>query len=409
MEPLQEPIECRGTVGAHAPRRLDAFAFHAADDRGDDAADDLVLEGQEIVDRRGKAVGPKRPPGASLDELDVDPQAARGLARRSLDDVFDARFRREALRVPRGTCPGPRDGELTEAGQADDKVVGEAFAEIGLVRARRRPERQHPDARPARRQRIPVPGLGLAHAAPQDPHGLANVLEHLLSHFHHAGVDRAGDRLPDLSGQADAAGEGEALQARRDVHRIAEQVAVVRMDRSGVEADPIGQQAVASGLAPHAPLDGDGTFQRGFGRRELGQDAVPGHREHAAGALLDLFAKDAAARGQRSQRQCLVATHGPAVTDCVRRKYRCRTTPGTGLEHNGSSRLCHLDPEARGLQGASISDFHAPGPLQKLRPAIRPWGSRRRGACRIVLPLALFPEFGYLPRRDTPPQRGASI
>jgi hypothetical protein len=112
---------------------------------------------------------------------------------------------------------------------------------------------------------------------------------------------------------ADAAGLGEGLEARRDVHAVAEDVVALVDDVADVDADAQDDPAVvrdADVAQRHAALEVDREPHRVDDARELEQQAVAHRLDDAAVVLGDLRVDQlAAVRLERGQRAALVAPH----------------------------------------------------------------------------------------------------
>jgi hypothetical protein len=107
----------------------------------------------------------------------------------------------------------------------------------------------------------------------------------MIAHRREGEVELALDLIVDVAGDADAARLGEALEARRDVDAVAEDVAVLEDDVADVDADAKADapRFGLGGLAlRHAVLDRDRALNRVDRARELDQGAVAGELDHTA-------------------------------------------------------------------------------------------------------------------------------
>ena len=117
----------------------------------DDAAGDLVLEREDIVQAAVVAIGPEMPAAAAVDQLDGDAHAVPGLAYAALEDVADTeRVRRlahfDGLALVGEDRAARDDEQRGHARQVGDDVLGEAVGEILLLGiAADVGERQHGD------------------------------------------------------------------------------------------------------------------------------------------------------------------------------------------------------------------------------------------------------------------------
>src|SRR6185312_4859475 len=181
----------------------------------------------------------------------------------------------------------------------DARARGGRFEARGRNRQRRRAARRFgtgaveaPPARGNRDAGEEERGERIGHAAARPPRALhalhaglhavdadrpVDVLVALLAHLVEAEVELARDLVVDARGDADAAGLGDALQARRDVHAVAEQIVALHHHVAQVDADAecepllLGQRFVA-GLQRR--LDLDRTAQRLHRARELLEHGV---------------------------------------------------------------------------------------------------------------------------------------
>ena len=128
--------------------------------RCDDAAGDLVLDGEHVGEHTVVALGPQIPARGRVGQLRRDPDPVPGPADAALEDVAGTqpgthlpRVRARALEGEGGLAGSHEEpGDLGEIG---DEVVGDAVAEVFLVRiAAHVHERQHRHRGPLRLERV---------------------------------------------------------------------------------------------------------------------------------------------------------------------------------------------------------------------------------------------------------------
>ena len=143
------------------------------------------------------------------------------------------------------------------------------------------------------------------------------------------------DMVVGLLGQADTPGRGQALEARGDIHRLAQHVPVLRNHLADMDADPKHEPQVGRlrlSALRHRSLDVDRAGDGIGGAREFEQRAIT-HQLHAAavvaagGRLDDLLPL----RLDGRERTGLVALHQAAVADHVGHEDRCQPTFHAGL------------------------------------------------------------------------------
>ena len=143
-------------------------------------------------------------------------------------------------------------------------------------------------------------------------------------------VELALDLVEGRSGQADAAGIGELLQARGDVHAIAIYVALIEDDVADIDADPVAELPVfgnAGILAPQRQLHFDREADRVHNAGELHQRAVARELDDAAVILGSSGIEDIVAvppKGRQST--LLVHAHQAGVAHHVKGKDRGQPT-----------------------------------------------------------------------------------
>ena len=157
-------------------------------------------------------------------------------------------------------------------------------------------------------------------------HRLRNVLDPVLAHRLEAKGDLVLDLVVDIARDADAAGLGQLLQSRGNVHAVAIDVVVLDDDVADVDADPEHDAPVVGliGLALGDARPGSrGAFDRVDHASELDQRTIAGELDDAAVMLGDLRLDEVLAqRFQACVRALLVGRHEPAIADDVRSQDR---------------------------------------------------------------------------------------
>src|SRR5216683_1167263 len=125
---------------------------------------------------------------------------------------------------------------------------------------------------------------------PKRPHWPSNVLHFLLASILVAQRELVSYLLIDSTGDADAAGVGEALEARGDVDAVAVDLLAIDHHVAKVDADAefhpaVGWQFFA--LGPERGLNFDRALDRVHDTRELGEDAIARGVDEASMVLLD--------------------------------------------------------------------------------------------------------------------------
>ena len=118
-----------------------------------------------------------------------------------------------------------------------------------------------------------------------------DVLHPLAAHVAEGQPDTVRDGLVHDVGDADAAGLGEPLQPRGDVHPVAKNVAVVEDDVAEVDPEPVGDAPILRGdrlAVRHRGLDFDRAADRILGRGEFRQHPVAGGLDDPPAAARDL-------------------------------------------------------------------------------------------------------------------------
>ena len=165
----------------------------------------------------------------------------------------------------------------------------------------------------------------------------------MLAHRLEGEVELGLDLVPDVAGDADAAGLGQALEARGDVDAVAQDVAVLDDDVADVDADPErdppvlrhGRLALGDAL-----LNRDRAFDRIDRARELDQGAVAHQLDDAAVVLGDQRLDELLAqRLQPRDRAGLVVPDQPDVADHVRGQNR-RELAIRARGHGSALRRC---------------------------------------------------------------------
>ena len=161
------------------------------------------------------------------------------------------------------------------------------------------------------------------------------------------------DVIADRSGNRDAAGRGDSLEARRHIHTVPEYVLAV--DDHIAQIDPHAKLDAAVLrhvlVAPrHGPLDLRRAGNRVHDARKLHQHAVAGNFDNAAMVLCDLTVDEfPAVRLQRSQRAHLIQAHQTAETNHVGGEDRGKTA-----FHREAARFCELPGNVASFQAKVI-------------------------------------------------------
>ena len=113
--------------------------FHLSVQRRDDRADDLVLHGENIVERAIVALRPEVIAGCRVDELGRDPDARAGPPHAAFEDIADTELPTDTPHVAAAVAKLERrvardDRYLPKARQFRDDVLGDAVREILLLR-----------------------------------------------------------------------------------------------------------------------------------------------------------------------------------------------------------------------------------------------------------------------------------
>jgi len=192
-----------------------------------DRIDDLILDREDVRHFAIESLGKDMRPCLCVDQLHRGAQALASQPDTAFEDEFRTELPAHLRHVHRLAPVAERgvsgdDGEIPEAAQLGDDVLGEAVGEVVLLCASRHVrERQNgdggkfPAARKCRLEQCP----GRLHS--EDPDRRSNVLElHQSEVFHHDG-DLASDFIVHLLGHADATRLGQRFQSRCDVDPLA--------------------------------------------------------------------------------------------------------------------------------------------------------------------------------------------
>ena len=167
--------------------------------------------------------------------------------------------------------------------------------------------------------------------------GTLDVLQRLLAGVLEGEVEPVADMIAHRCRDADAARLGDALQARRHIDAVAENVAVLDDDVAEIDADAELDAAVLRHVgvaAGHAALDFGGAGDSVHHAREFHQHAVAGQLDDAALVLGDLAVDQfLAMRLERGKRGGLVDAHQPAIADHVGRQYGGEPSVGVLVSH----------------------------------------------------------------------------
>ena len=174
------------------------------------------------------------------------------------------------------------------------------------------------EALPAAPERAGLGGSVPPHA--EHAHRVADVLQRLFAEVGEAEIDLVADLVVDRARDADAARLRHALQARRHVDPVAEQIVAPDHHVAEVDADPKQHAARLRevGIASLDLLLDCGRAAHRLDRaRELRHDAVAGGGEDPATVPRDQLVDHLAARVQRSERAFLVGRHEARVAGHV--------------------------------------------------------------------------------------------
>jgi hypothetical protein len=311
-------------------------------DAADDAGRDLVLDGEDVVEAPVVALGPEVVAGRRLDELGRHPDPVGRLADAAPEDVPDPELAADGPGVYRLPLVGERrvagdHEEALELGQRGGGVLGDPVGEELLPGLRAHVvERQHGDRRP-----VGEGGRGwCGHTARDDPvhpHGSFDALKPPLAEVLEVTAEPAPEVVVGGAGDDHAAGLRELLEAGRDVHAVAVEVAVGLVDDvAEVDADPEAD-ALVLGDVPlplgHASLHEDGAADRVDDAGELAERAVAHELDDAAPVLGDERPDELLAVG-------LEALEGPALVPL----HQARVADHVGRQNGGEPTL---DPRRR--------------------------------------------------------------
>jgi hypothetical protein len=213
-----------------------------------------------------------------------------------------------------------------------------------------------------------------------------DVLELRFAHGLEGDLELAAELLVDGAGDADAARLGELLDARGNVHPIAEHVAVLDDDVADIDAESEQDLAVRRhvGVAPgHALLDLDGAGRGIHQAGELDQHPVAGGLDDSAAVPGDRRVDELdPMRPEARQGAGLVKLHQPAVTHHVAGENRHQPALDTNLVHDipvpgAGPRQLSLQPAFSPLMpdkcafGIDASSAGGQGALHPFRPPKR--------------------------------------
>src|SRR5271165_4632018 len=155
----------------------------------------------------------------------------------------------------------------------------------------------------------------------EDMRRVGNVLQPLLAEIDKLGGDRAAHLPPRIGGDADAAGRGETLEARREIDAVA--VNVVRRHDHVAEIDPDAELDAAVHRQPgvpraNAPLHIQSAAHRVDHTAELDESPVTGMFDDAAAVLADLRCDNLATIGQQADMGALlIGVHQAGIADDI--------------------------------------------------------------------------------------------
>ena len=154
-----------------------------------------------------------------------------------------------------------------------------------------------------------------------DPDRPLDVLQHLLAHVLEGELEPVADVIANRARDGDAAGNGDAFQARCYVDAVAENVVGLENHVADIDADAKQDAALFrhSGVAlSHSALHLGGTGDGVHDARKLREHAVTGQLDDAALMFRDLRVDQLVAMDfQRSERTGLVGAHEAAVADDI--------------------------------------------------------------------------------------------
>src|SRR5262245_31928694 len=271
---------------------LDLGAANARLDDPDDGLRDPVLELEDVFQYAVISVGPEMGTGVRLDELFGDAQAIAALAHAPLEHVANAELAPDLLDVDDLALVGeariPRDHEQpVDTRQAGDDVLDHAVREIFLVGiAADVLEGQHRDRRLVRQRERRAWRCPRARVIdPVDAYRARDVLQRVLAQVDERLPQLVAHLTPGVLRESDASGLRDALEPRRDVDGVAQQVAAIDDDIAQVYPDPERDAAVGGDLdiAPrHAALHVQRAAAGVDDARKLDENAVAGGLDDAA-------------------------------------------------------------------------------------------------------------------------------
>jgi hypothetical protein len=323
-------------IGGRArPDRLQFLRQQFQLERGHDVSRDLVLKGEDVRKDAIETLGPEMAACPGVDQLGGYANPVSRLPDASLEDVADLQLAGELVDLHglsleiEGRVAG-NDEDRRDLGEIGDDVLGDAIAEILLLRITAHiGERQDEDRRlrprriGARRRR---PRLSRGSAI--DPDRLGEILQPLFAEILEVEGNLASDLIQDSLGQNDGSGICQGFQASRDIDSIAVEIAVHDHHIAEIQADaqhqpPVVGQAPIGGLHGllqlHRALDGSDRA------RELDQGAVAHQFDQAAAVLVDQRVEDVLARGlECRKRPRFVGAQEAAVADHIGNKNGCK-------------------------------------------------------------------------------------
>ena len=225
------------------------------------------------------------------------------------------------------TGVAPDHEQAADLRQIGDDVLGDPVGKELLPRVVTHiVERKHRDRRfvgLGHRRLGSVPGLARPRSDDdvEHPHREADVLQFLLASVFVGKVELVADILAHRARYRDAAGLGDALDPRRDIDPVAENVGTLDDHVAQVDSDPQLDAAILGhcGVAvAHVALDIDRAIDRADHAGEFDQHAIAGQLDDPPLMLgdtrIDHFGAMLLQRGQRPD---LIAAHQAAVTNHV--------------------------------------------------------------------------------------------
>src|SRR5262249_18034806 len=246
----------------------------------------LVLELEDVLERAVETVGPQMRAACRIDELRRDAHAVGRLARAAFEHVANAELATDLPYIYGMTLVGEArvagdHEQVAKARQRRGDILDDPVGEIVLLGvAAQILERQDRDRGPLGKRQS-RPGRCCRATGPHaiDPHWPSDIFQPLLAGILQRDVELAAHLPLGVIREANAAGLGHSLEARRHIHAIAEDVSAVENDVTDIDADAeldalVGRQILVA--FAHAALNVEGATERVHDAAELDQHAVAG-------------------------------------------------------------------------------------------------------------------------------------